>query len=325
MIISSLEFYAQNSAIKDILFGPELTLKNRKLKLQDHVPDCEYLNSWYEENFISFPLRTEETSDFVSINSTFLQNYNVYLHNQMEKSPLRSLSDINEKIEQADDESLRFDIIDFIEERVANLLYCFPTALKRIKKSYIFAGISSETAILRELLAFYKGLRTNENVQLHFFTYLHLPKKISDVMVDVLIYILEDKLRILGEDVLSDKTMPIFVNGFKLDWLASQQDFVELILALKTKGYLAFSENKPAIAIAKNLSSMFDFSASQRKASSDVAANIHKHLKPTFDRDVKKERYFYQYNNYERKFETIIQNPKILTPPDSEMPVKIKP
>lgn len=199
MIISSLEFEQYTASIKQILSDKGLELTIHNVDLLTEITDDRKRKAWYENNFVAFPLRTEPATENIVITTRFIQSYGIHLHYENNETPIQSLTQINEKIKSLDEEAIRVEIDDYIEERITNMLYCFSGALKDIKKSYVFAGIKDNVLIMKELLLFYENIRASKEIQLQYFVYLALPKRISDHMTDVLITILKDKLRIVGE------------------------------------------------------------------------------------------------------------------------------
>jgi hypothetical protein len=306
MITFSDHFYPQREIINNLLLveGEEPKTTYYYQKETDYPWDKEELEKWHDVSFKSFPLYTSGKSDEVIIKNTFLSTYRKY--HKME--PLKyTQKELRKEVDGMERASLLLDLEEFIVEWIDNLFHDFAYAINALKNSPVFACIHDDLIVMKNLLKFYTDVRKSEDVQLIFFHRLTIPKSVADQMTHVLIILLTDRIKMYEPDYNSAEPttlQPTDKNNFKIEWLASQQEFAELIHELTNKGYIAL----PAVGYsmqASNLVKMFDFSTSYRKTNPNIANNILTLLKPIHDKDEKKETYGYLKPGYVRKFNKI--------------------
>jgi hypothetical protein len=135
-------------------------------------------------------------------------------------------------------------------------------------------------------------------------------------MTDMLILLLSDKVELITLEPTLEQpsqnpgsTLTEASNDiFKINWLAPQQEFAELIHQLTEKGYLSLPDMSMA-SQARHLARMFDFSATQRKQNPDLANNLLAVLKPVQDKNLKTTTYSYLKPTYKMKFDSIPHRP----------------
>lgn len=303
MITSVDAFQNQTSKINSTLFSDET-----KVTYISHFPTKndwakEELEKWYKSNFQSFPLFTTGKCDEIVIPSTFMDNYGFYHKNnsfgiKQEKGTFLLSGETRD--------SLLFDLEEFIQLWTQNIYYDFIDSMEDIKKEPAFSGIKDEIIIMKNLIKFYMDIKQSKDLQLVFFHRLSIPKAVADEMTDILIMLLKDKLDMLKVDVAGINFSTILVNNdrHKINWLASQKEFAELILELMKKNFISF----PDISLPKQaalLASYFDFTTSTRTKNPNIANNILTYLKPSYNPDSKTTNYFYDDPKYKRKFDDI--------------------
>lgn len=263
----------------------------------------EGLEQWYKACFKSFPLDKTYISEEVSIDSSFRHYFLQYHKNEdFREEPGRG-SIVTEGVER---DALLISLEEYIREWTDNIVYDFAEIMANVKAGHVFVCIDDDLIILKNLLKFYRDIRQSQEQQLHFFHRISIPKPISDLMTDILIELIADKVGMLSPDILPQETQAIIqtLPTFKINWLASQQEFAELVHELTNKGYWSLPDGGIA-SHAQNLSKMFDFSASKRKADSNIAANLLSYLSPIHDKKTKETTYAYIKPGKERRFACI--------------------
>ena len=271
---------------------------------RDYKMSREDLDKWYTLNFNSFPLHTTHKSDEVTMHSSF-RHYFLQYHKSEDFN-----DDIGERIREVDGldrDSLLLDLDGYIREWIENLFYDFAKLMVYLKAGPVFACITNDIIILKNLVKFYTDVRKSKEIQLNFFHNITVPESVANQMTDVLIQLLSDKINMVSPYTPNDYA-PIQTiannDSFKINWLTSQQEFMELVHELSQKGYWSLPGTNMA-AQARHLASMFDFSASQRKPMAHVANNLLSYLKPILDKELKTTTYSYLKPAYDRKFTCI--------------------
>lgn len=281
--------------------------------LSDYKMSKKDLKDWYDVNFKSLPLYTSDKSDEVTMQSSFLHYYRQY-HGNDDFTDTRA-----ERIRELDDlerDSILIDIDEYINEWIDNVFYDFAYIIKKLRKEPVFACVPDDLLVIKNLLKFYKEVREAEDIQLNFFHHISLPKRVADVMTDMLILLLSDKVELITLEPTLEQplrnprsTLTEASNDtFKIKWLAPQQEFAELIHQLTEKGYMSLPDMSMA-SQARHLARMFDFSATQRKQNPDVANNLLAVLKPVQDKNLKTTTYSYLKPTYKMKFNSIPHSP----------------
>ena len=308
MITFTDYFEPQISQIEGILLC-ESQPKTTYIKdsLSSYKLSKDELRNWYKVNFKSFPLYTSHQSREITISADFLHTHRHY-HDEDDFK-----EDGNEKRTEMDGENrdwVLLEICDFIKEWVDNIFHDFAEAIAELKSGPVFACITNDLHVLKNLVAFYQKVRESDDIQLNFFHKITLSKNVADLMTDILILLLTDRIAMIepqfsAQAVISET--PKNQDNFKIDWLGSQQEFAELINELSSKGYITLPETSFPVR-AHFLTKIFDFTTSKRKESSNVAANLCTYLSPIFDPDTKKTTYSYEKPRYVKKFDNIKQN-----------------
>jgi len=296
MIAALNHFEEQRIQIEQILLGEESSLIVNFKKSQGHAlkANKDHLEEWYKLNFIDFPLDFSAARSEVFIPEYFLQNYldyHVLKHENQRENVDYMKKQHTKHLTSLDEFTVLFDVQSMINERIRNMSWEFGTAFKRIKDNYVFAAIEDNKTILLNLLEHYQLIQKSSEVQLRFFNGFSFPKNISDIMLDVLIALIEERLNMLEiKAVKSDnKITPLQPEPFKINWLGSQLEFGELIAELKEKNYISFPQQESVMDISKRFAGIFDFNSSKRKTNPDIQANLCTTLKNAFNSTLKKE------------------------------------
>lgn len=306
MIISVSHFEPQFQAINSLLLTeneqPQTTFFRHKNEDYPFTP--EELNEWYLNNLGSFPLQTQAAGDTVSIDNRFGNYYRKY--HKMD-SVVEMQTELRKELDGMDRDGVLLDVEEYIREWVNNIFIDFAQAMALVKKEPAFGCVHDDLIVMKNLLTYYVSIRNSKNEQLQFFSNTFIPKTVADQMADVLIILLTDRIKMIEPDysfqAASIKSATITTN-YKISWLASQQEFGELINELTNKGYISFPDTALSMQ-ASHLTRIFDFSVSKRKADANIANNILKVLQPIFDQDNKVGTYSYQKPGYVPKFDSI--------------------
>jgi hypothetical protein len=306
MITSSSHFKPQRERINNLLLtdGEQPRTTYFFHKGPGYPYTKEELKAWYINNFSTFPLHTSEKVDTFSISNRFQEAYRKY----HELDPVKETQTVLRKeLEGLDRDSLLLDLEEYVIEWIDNMYLDFGQMMEFTKKDPTFACITDDLIIMKNLLKFYMEVRKTEDIQLYFFDNTFIPKAVADQMTDILIILLTDRILMMEPGFNPSATSSISSahnSNFKINWLASQQEFGEFIHELTNKRYISFPDTALSMQ-ASYLTRFFDFSTSQRKAGSNIANNILKVLQPVFDHDEKKDTYSYLKPGYTRKFDMI--------------------
>ncbi|GAA4100570.1 hypothetical protein [Mucilaginibacter panaciglaebae] len=306
MITSTDHFKPQRDIIADLLLTEGQQPRTTYFCHKNHLykPTKEELSDWYINNFASFPLYTSEKNDGVAISNSFQRKYRKY-HELEELNDTQT--EHRKELDGLERDSILLDLGEYIDEWIDNIFLDFAKAITALKNGPVFACINDDLIIMKNLVNFYIDIRKEEDTQLNFFNNVFIPKAVADQMTEILIALLTDRIKMHEPTYYTSKSTPTHLinqSNFKINWLASQQEFAELIHELTDKGYISLPDMSMSMQ-ANNLVKFFDFSASQRKEGSNIANNILTALKPIFDKDDKKETYNYLKSGYVQKFNTI--------------------
>ncbi len=263
----------------------------------------------YRNHFIDFPVEVVPSADEVYIPHDDLINYYKY-HAICNKT---SDTKLFEMIGNNGDFALRELISSMIHEKIINLSFEFEGILKAARSSYIFAGITDQIAIIRNVLNLHINVRKKDDAQIAHLGGIKLPKSIADLMTDIYIIYLSDRLEMLElKDVHAEHA---FITNMdedqKIKWNGKQQHLVELFLELEKKGWITWDELSRKKA-ATLLCRIFDLSDTKRKADSNSADSIYQLIKGEIDKsDQYKRKYFFDTDlKYKRQFANIITSRK---------------
>ena len=306
MITFTDHFNPQRETIKNLLLtaGKEPKTTYYCHRHTDYDLTQEELERWYDISFRSFPVYTAEKSAEVAIPNTFLHTYRKYHRSKPFKE---TLTERRQEVDGIDRAGLLLDLEEFIWERIDNTFHEFAYAIRMLKEGPVFACVHDDLIIMKNLLKFYTDIRVSADIQLVFLHQLTIPKAVADQMTDVLIMLLADRIKMHdpkydpGEAVA---IIPREQNTFKIAWLATQQEFAELIHELTKKGYIDLPDVSYSLQ-ASSLAKMFDFSVSSRKEDPNIANNILTLIKPILDKDENTTKYSYLKPGYKRKFDAI--------------------
>jgi len=305
-MITSLNYSsAQTEKIEDLLLDEVnvIPLRYFKRKIEFRHSDKVY-RRLYKNHFIGFPVEVVPRAYEIYIPQDDLINYHKYhaLRNKTSDAMLL------EMINNTDDLHLRELISSMIREKIMNLSFELEGALKWARSSYTFAGITDNVTIIRNVLNLHINVRKDDKVQIAHLGCITLPKSISDIITDIYITYLSDRLEMLElKNIDTEQVItPNMDEGQKIKWNGKQQHLAELFMELQNKNWISNDEMSMRKA-ANLLCRVFDLSDTQRKKESNPADSVYQLLKGEFDRDDQCTRkYFFDRDKkYKRQFENI--------------------
>jgi hypothetical protein len=303
-MITSFSFcQSQLQKIEDLLLDEEQVLPFRYYKRPTEFrhEDRTY-KQLYQVSFVDFPVEVAPASGEVLLSHDSLINYHKY-HAIRNKTSDHILQ---KQTEETSDESRRQLVSDMIDEKLMNLYYEFELTLKRARKSYYFAGITDNATIIRNVLNLYQSVRKDESLQISHLGNIKLHKSISDIITDIYINFLSDRLAMLElKEVHGGQLMATINDDAKLKWNGKQQHLAELFLLLEKKGWISKNELSKK-RVATLLCQFFDLTDTKKRTNSNSVESIYQLLKGETDKEDRYEvKYFYDQPKYIKQFDGI--------------------
>lgn len=234
-MITSLSYCsAQLEKIDELLLDEEnvipLRYNPRKVEFR-HTNQID--KNIYNNNFIGFPVDVMASAVEIYIPQDDVINYHKY-HAIRNKT---SDTMVMQMIGNTGDPALRELVSSMIREKVMNLSFELKKALKWSRSCYWFVGVNDNVTLLRNVLNLYLTTRQKDDVQIAHLGGIRLPKQIADLITDIFIMYLSDRLAMLElTDVKSTSVITLAADdSSKLKWLGKQQHLAELYLELERK------------------------------------------------------------------------------------------
>ncbi|WDF57208.1 hypothetical protein [Mucilaginibacter sp. KACC 22063] len=304
-MITSLSYCsAQLEKIDELLLDEEnvIPLSYHRHKVEFRHTERTYKNI-YRNNFIGFPVDVVASAAEIYIPQDEIINYHKYhaIRNKTSETMLLQM------IGNTSDMDLRELVSSMIHEKVMNLSFELKKALKWSRCCYWFAGVDDNITMLRNVLNLYVTTRQKDDVQVAHLGGIRLPKQISDLITDIFIMYLSDRLAMLELTGVESKSVITMAtnDGSKLKWHGKQQHLAELYLELEKKGWLSdqgLSKKKVAALLCR----LFDLSNTKRHPDSNSEDSLYQLLKGETDKaDKYKRKYFTDQPKYEHQFDDI--------------------
>ena len=307
MIISKDYFERKSEKIKTMIFDEESPLEIILTKPRStEYFDKTYYKEVYTQNFINYPVDVIPADTKTYLSTKLVISFNRYY--QID-SPVADDKQIVQNAQNCDESSVIWDIDEIIDEKLHCMFCDFDKSLDAAKQSIWCLGITDHVLIIKNLLNHYINIRNNPKVMLSFFYGLTLKKEISDLLLDIYIEFLSDKLTMFTIDQVgtSSKVEPVNGKDSKIKWKGKQADIVELFVELQRKNWIQPLDETGLAQSARIICKIFDLSDSKRKKDSDIVQNINQLLKGEYNE--KKERvYAFEKKDNVRNFETISYN-----------------
>jgi hypothetical protein len=307
MIVSKTHFERKGERIKAMIFDEECPLEIilKKPKSTEYF-DKEYYRKIYKQNFINYPVDIIPADDKTYLNTKLVMNF--YRYYEID-SPVADDKRIIENAQNCDESSVIWDIDEIIDEKIHCMFYDFDKSLEAAKQSSWCLGITDHVLIIKNLLNHYINIKNNPEVMLSFFYGLSLKKEISNLLLDIYIEFLSDKLAMFTIDQIGMPSQVEIVSSkeTKIKWKGKQAEIVELFVELQRKNWIESLDETGLAQSARIIFKIFDLSDTKRKKDSDIVQNINQLLKGEYNE--KKERvYVFEKKGAIRKFKTITSN-----------------
>ena len=193
--------------IKDRLFILSITQKIEYLDYKKSIYIPESTKTAYEEAFHYFPYDEVKAFDKIQI---FIQFYTIDVWGSigpMERGDEKYNYSIHEIANRINEPKSNY-IFTKLKEKYANIAADIPAALNGYKKSEKLTDDHPEKNVLINLLNRYRKVLANDDLQLGIFNNLFLNKYISDVFTEILINLIQRRLRLLEPKIIKYKRPP---------------------------------------------------------------------------------------------------------------------
>lgn len=314
MILHTLHFSKKLEDINQLLWKGNLEISSfRRMTFRKF--NKEEILSYYDLIFKNFPLDIENANQEISVSVFATEMFDLY-YELKEKKNLISANkkkEILEKRKVFKPEDNSESIEDFISTFFHCLVYNYEDILKNTLKQHYFVGINDEVKILLSILNRYKSVLKDETKQIDLFLCIRLNKQISDLVLEMLIDFIEQRLNLL---TISTENLNIaneihYVENdlFTIDWNGSQQELCELILELEKKKWIAEIQTGDRKKYANSITKIFNLTNTKKSKKSNPNNSFYQLLKGEFE---KNERIypFMEKENYVKKFNQIITKNK---------------
>jgi hypothetical protein len=311
MILHAFHFQKKTENIDQILWNENLeiiSLQKMTFKRFEEKEVVEHYNS----TFKNFPLVVENSSKEIGISIFSTEFFEIYYdlttHNRrVTPEKKRNIFENRKNFEPKD----HIEIIDdFIEELIHCLIYKYDEFLENTMKQYYFVGINDEVKILLSILNLYKSVIKNKTKQIDIFWSIRLNKQISDLILEILIEFIEQRLDLLTisiENINFGSQLNYVENKtFKLDWNGTQQELGELILELENKKWISEIKNGERRKVANSITQIFNITKTQKNKNSNSSNSFYQLLKGEYENKLRIYP-FLEKENYEKKFNGIFE------------------
>ncbi|QLE02378.1 hypothetical protein HX109_12730 [Galbibacter sp. BG1] len=312
MILHSLHFAKKIDDINQILWKDELEITSLSRMIFRKFNKKEVLH-YYDLIFKNFPLEIEEANQEISVSVFATEIFELHyelieLDNQLS---IDKKNELLEKRKTFKPEHNSETIEDFISTFFHCLVYNYEDFLANTLKQHYFVGINDETKILLSILNRYKSVLKDKTKQIDLFWCVKLNKQISDLILEMLIEFIEQRLNLLTISTenlsIGNELNYVENNIFSIDWNGSQQELCELILELEKKGWIAEIKNGDRRKFANSLTKIFNLTSTKKNKKSNQNNSFYQLLKGEFENN---ERIypFMEKENYKKQFNGIIEN-----------------
>lgn len=299
----------------------ELTNYKKKVHLlrKSYIYDFSKKNITlcFNEIFRVFPYHIEPQSQIIGMSlytrELFFLFYEISSDGIIDASKIDRVKERFAKPEIYEDDE--FLIYEFLQDCFHTLIFWYEKFLKNTKKHHFFYGVKDETVILKNLLHLYKRILSDSSIQLNVFWGIQLTKKIADIVTEMLIEFIEQRLKILNPYIeiephgVSSKITSADKKIKPIDWLGSQQELCELFIELGKKGWIPKVNDGERRIISDSITNLFDISSTKRNTKSDPKNSFYQQFKGELI-DGERQYVFLETSNYERKFKAIVKNNK---------------
>ena len=274
--------------------------------------DRKEILHYYDLIFKNFPLEIENETNEISVSVFATEIFDLHyqivdLNNQISTSKEIELL---EKRKNFKPEENSETIEDFISTFFHCLVYNYEDFLTNTLKQHYFVGVNDEVKILLSILNRYKSVLKDKTKQIDLFWCIKLNKQISDLILEMLIEFIEQRLNLLTistENINSGNELNYVENEiYSIDWNGSQQELCELILELEKKEWIAEIRNGDRKKFANSITKIFNLTNTKKNKKSNPNNSFYQLLKGEFEN--KRRIYpFMEKENYDKKFDGIMK------------------
>ena len=265
--------------------------------------------------FSRFPFEIMEcsTSFGISINATEVLDCECEISNEQKNIPSKKISKIKARRESFNPNNWIDLFGDYFSVLFQNLIYDYSKFLENTKKYHFFANINDEKIILLNLLKRYRTVISDSTKQIQIFYNLLLSKEASDVITQLLIDFIEQRLNLLNisyeEISKNSKISYVSISNYQIKWNGTQQQLCELFIELENKNWIEGAKYGDGRSFVKNLVNIFNLENTQRKPNSDVTNSLYQIFKGETIKG-KKIFPFLEKEDYIKSFENIVVKSK---------------
>lgn len=310
MIIDKLHFEKQIETINQILWKKDFeVVPLLKMKLINFKK--EEILKHYSQTFQNFPLVIEKSSDEIGISifgSEFFEVYYEVVNGDRSFSAEKE-NEILDKRKNFIAENNLETIEIFVDELFNSLVYNYGDFISNTMKQHYFIGINDEVKVLLNILKRYKSVLKDNTKQIDIFWSIRLDKSISNLILEMLIEFIEQRLSTLtiSTDNINFENNLIYVENdiVSIEWNGFQQELCELILELEKKEWIAQIRTGDRRKIANSITKIFNLNKTKRRKNSNTDNSFYQLLKGEYVGGIRKYP-FMEKENYEKKFNGII-------------------
>ncbi len=311
MILHPFHFTPKIENINQILWKEETEITSLRRMTFKKFNKKEVLH-YYDLIFKNFPLEIENATEEISISIFATEIFDLHyqiidLNNQISASEEIELL---EKRKNFKPEENSETIEDFISTFFHCLVYNYEDFLTNTLKQHYFVGINNEVKILLSILNRYKSVLKDKTKQIDLFWCIKLNKHVSDLILEMLIEFIEQRLNLLTistENInLANELNYVENEIYSIDWNGSQQELCELILELEKKEWISEIRNGDRKKFANSITKIFNLSNTKKNKKSNPNNSFYQLLKGEFENN-RRIYPFMEKENYEKKFDEIMK------------------
>ena len=193
--------------IEDKLFMLNITQKIEYLYYKESIYVPEIISTAYEEAFYHFPYDEISAIDKIQIFHEFYTTDVWGTFGPMKIGDETYNSSLHEIADRIKVSKSKY-IFQKLREKYANIAADIPAALNGYKRSEKLTDDHREKNVLINLLNKYRKVLVNDDLQLSIFNNLYLNKYISDLFTEILIDLIQHRLRLLEPEIIKYKKQP---------------------------------------------------------------------------------------------------------------------
>jgi len=310
MILHPFHFDKKIDDINQLLWKDDLEIASlHRMKFSKF--DKKEVLHYYDLIFKNFPLDIENATQEISVSifATEIFDLHSLLIDLNNPISLDKKNELLDKRKSFKPEQNSETIEDFISTYFHCLVYNYEDFLSNTLKQHYFVGINDEVKILLSILNRYKSVLKDKTKQIDLFWCIKVSKQISDLVLEMLIEFIEQRLNLLTistENTSIGNELNYVENDiYSIDWNGSQQELCELILELEKKEWIAQIKNGDRRKFANSLTKIFNLANTKKNKNSNPNNSFYQLLKGEFE-NKKRIHPFMEKENYEKQFNGII-------------------